>query len=180
MTMTQAPRDERTSAILIESARQLEHWRAALERLAAPETLASPAAWRVLEHYLGVALRATIDTAIERLRRRAAALAADLDRAGANDVDRVRAELLAIRRQYLRVETMIEFYADALATRAVEPIGSWLRACDHLATRAMAEILTPLGLQVPAVLTFADKGAGAAIWKMGIRLWDGTAENRSP
>jgi septum formation topological specificity factor MinE len=175
--MIQSARDERTAAILVETARQLEHWRLALERLAAPETLASPASWQLLEHYLGVALRASIDTATERLRRRIAVLAAGLDRAGPDDLDRLRAELLAIRQHYLRVETMIEFYADALATRATEPLGSWLRACDHLAARAMAEILTPLGLQVPAVLTFADKGAGAAIWKMGLRLWDGTVEN---
>jgi hypothetical protein len=175
--ITQSPRDARTDAILVETARQLEHWRLALERLAAPETLASPASWQLLEHYLGVALRTSINTATEQLRRRTTALSVDLDRAGPNDLDRLRAGLLGIRQHYLRVETMIEFYADALATRASEPMGSWLRACDHLATRAMAEILTPLGRQVPAVLTFADKGSGAAIWKMGLRLWDGTVEN---
>jgi hypothetical protein len=173
----QTARDARTDAILIETARQLEHWRLALERLAAPETVAPPTSWQMLEHYLGVALRATINTATERLRRRMVTLVGKLDRAGENDLDRLRAELLGVRQHYLRIETMIEFYADALATRAAEPMGSWLRACDHLATRAMAEILTPLGLQVPAVLTFADKGAGAAIWKMGLRLWDGTVEN---
>ncbi|HKY48459.1 MAG TPA: hypothetical protein VJQ79_10805, partial [Acidimicrobiia bacterium] len=76
-----------------------------------------------------------------------------------------------------RTETTVDFFADALATRASEPMGSWLRACDHLANRAMAEILVPLGRQVPAALTFSDKGAGAAIWKMGLRLWDGTVDN---
>jgi hypothetical protein len=100
-----------------------------------------------------------------------------VQRAGAGDVPRLRRELVAIRKLYHRTETTVDFFADALATRATEPMGSWLRACDHLATRAMAEVLKPLGHEVPAALTFADKGAGAAIWKMGLRLWDGSSKN---
>jgi hypothetical protein len=163
--------------VLIEAARQLEHWRLALERLGAPEVVASPSAWRTLEHYLGVSLRATLVEATSLLRRRIASVEAEVRAAGPGDLPRIRRSLLAVRRHYLRTETLVDFFADALATRAIEPMGSWLRACDHLASRAMSEILVPLGRPVPAVLSFSDKGAGAAIWKFGLRLWDGTTAN---
>jgi hypothetical protein len=168
---------ERAQAVLAELGRQVEHWRLAAERLAAPDAVASPAAWASIEHYLGVSLRATIAAATDQLRKRIALLAARLQHAGPADVPHLRAELVAIRRLYLRTETTVDFFADAIATRSTEPMGSWLRACDHLARRAMAEVLQPLGRQVPAALTFADKGAGAAIWKMGLRLWDGSVNN---
>lgn len=164
-------------AVLAEMTRQLEHWRLAAGRLADPNAIASPAAWRTLEHYLGVSLRTTISTATAELSRRIDTLAAQMHTASPGDTPRLRRELLAVRRLYLRTETTVDFFADALATRATEPMGTWLRACDHLATRAMTEVLQPLGKDVPAALTFADKGAGAAIWKMGLRLWDGTVSN---
>jgi hypothetical protein len=174
----QTPMPEAESqAVLAEMSRQVEHWSMAAERLAAAEAVASPQAWQMLEHYLGVSLRATIATATAQLRQRIATLTRQLQHAGARDVPRLRHELMAVRRLYIRTETTVDFFADAIATRATEPMGSWLRACDHLATRAMSEVLRPLGHDVPAALTFADKGAGAAIWKMGLRLWDGTVNN---
>jgi hypothetical protein len=172
-----ADRAASAQAVLAELARQLEHWRLATERLSAPEAVASEAAWASLEHYLGVALRATIASTTGQLRQRIARLATRVQSAGPADVTQLRSELVAVRRLYLRTETTVDFFADAIATRSTEPMGSWLRACDHLARRAMFEVLQPLGRQVPAALTFADKGAGAAIWKMGLRLWDGTAQN---
>jgi hypothetical protein len=71
----------------------------------------------------------------------------------------------------------VDFFADALATRASPELGALLRACDHIATRSMAEALTPLGRQVPAALSYLDAGMGASVLKAGLRLWDGTAEN---
>jgi hypothetical protein len=139
--------------------------------------VASQQAWTAMEHYLGVSLRATTAAVTSELRQRTAALIEQVKRAVEGDIPRLRRELAALRRLYHRTETTLDFFADAIATRATEPMGSWLRACDHLATRAMSEVLTPLGYQVPAALTFADKGAGAAIWKMGLRLWDGTVKN---
>jgi hypothetical protein len=177
MTTIAPARDAGTRAVLAEMSRQLEHWSLAAERLAAPDAVASQHAWQSLEHYLGVSLRATIAAATSELRQRAAALIEQVKRAVDADVPRLRRDLMILRRLYHRTETTVDFFADAIATRATEPMGSWLRACDHLATRAMAEVLTPLGHQVPAALTFADKGAGAAIWKMGLRLWDGTVNN---
>ncbi len=176
MTVTTRPVSA-PDAVLGELARQLEHWRLAAQRLADPNAVAAPAAWQTLEHYLGVSLRATIAAATAELGRRIDALAHRLATAGAADVSQLRRELLAVRHLYLRTETTVDFFADALATRTSEPMGSWLRACDHIAIRAMTEVLQPMGRDIPAVLTFADKGAGAAIWKMGLRLWDGTVRN---
>jgi hypothetical protein len=56
-------------------------------------------------------------------------------------------------------------------------MGALLRACDHIATRSMAEALSPMGREVPAALTYLDKGLGASILKAGLRLWDGSADN---
>ena len=92
-------------------------------------------------------------------------------------VAEVREALLGFRRAYTRAETSVDFFEDALSTRAAPEIGALLRACDHIATRSMAEALTPLGRQVPAALTYLDAGLGASVLKAGLRLWDGTAEN---
>jgi hypothetical protein len=161
-----------------ELARELAHWRLAATRLGELEAVAPIAAWQRLEHYLGVSLQLTIRTAVSRLERQGEHLDRGLreGRAGA-DLARLGAALLDFRRGYSRVETMVDFYADALATRAAPRIGALLRACDHIATRGMAEILAPLGRQVPAVLSYLDSGIGASILKAGIRLWDGTSDN---
>ena len=169
--------DSVARSVLAELERQLEHWRLAALRLADPAGVASQDAWQSLEHYLGVSLRASLAAATSDLSRRIDALAMALRNATLQETPRLRRDLLAVRRHYMRTETTVDFFADALATRSTEPLGSWLRACDHLATRAMTEVLEPLGKQVPAALTFADKGAGAAIWKMGLRLWDGSVRN---
>ena len=161
-----------------EFARECEHWKAAAERLADVDAVAPPSSWQALEHYLGVSLRGTLRAVVDRLLQ----MTADFERqlaAGGGDrgVDRLQGQLAAVRHAYLRAETTVDFYSDALATRASPRIGALLRACDHIATRSMAEALTPLGRQVPAALTYIDKGLGASILKAGLRLWDGTEEN---
>ena len=158
-----------------EFARECEHWKAAADRLADVEVVAPAAAWHALEHYLGVSLRGSLRAVVARLQH----LAADFERqlaAGAN-VEQLQARLVAVRQSYLRAETTVDFYSDALSTRASPRLGALLRACDHIATRSMAEALTPLGREVPAALTYIDKGMGASILKAGLRLWDGTEEN---
>jgi hypothetical protein len=125
-----------------------------------------------------VALRQTIGETLSRLRTNGERLRAEL--AGAAEVSelaRVRAGIMRYRREYLRAETTVDFYADALATRAAPRTGALLRACDHIATRSMSEALSPLGRQVPAVLSYLDAGLGASILKAGLRLWDGTSES---
>ena len=160
-----------------EFARECEHWKTAAERLADVESVAPAAAWQALEHYLGVSLRRSLGTIVGRLRR----VVGDFERtlaSGADvSVDQLQARLVAVRQAYTRAETTVDFFADALATRSSPRLGALLRACDHIATRSMAEALTPLGREVPAALTYLDKGLGASILKAGLRLWDGTEES---
>jgi hypothetical protein len=161
-----------------ELGRQLEHWRLAAQRLGELDGIAPEHAWLALEHYLGVALRETLGEMLGRVRRFAGEVASRLQSAStADDLVGVRRAIMELRRRYLRAETAFDFYADALATRASPRIAALLRACDHVATRSMAEALTPMGRQVPAALTYLDAGLGASILKAGLRLWDGTAES---
>ena len=173
-----APMATTFSDVRLELERQLEHWRQAALRLSDLDSVAPAPAWQSLEHYLGVSLRQTLDQSLARLRRAADAATSELATVSdENDLSRARARIMDLRQRYLRVETTIDFYADALATRAVPRMGALLRACDHMATTSMAEVLRPLGRQVPAALTYLDAGLGASILKAGLRLWDGTAEN---
>lgn len=167
-----------TRLLADEYARAIAHWRLAGRRLADVESVAPIAAWRGLEHYLGVSLHYTIRDAVARLDRQATALerrlTSAIDDAG---VAAIEGPLQDLRRSYVRVETMVDFFADALVTRASPRLGALLRACDHIATRGMAEMLAPLGRQVPAALSYLDRGLGASILKAGLRLWDGVSDN---
>lgn len=153
--------------------RQVAHWVSAAQRLTLDD-LASRDAWGNLEQYLGISLRKHLTGVIDRLRADAAALEAlqraARGRAGARETHR---KLVAFRRQYLRTETTLDFFADALATRTNPRLGALLRACDSLAHRSMAQLLDQLDETTPVALTYLDKGLGASILKAGLRLWDG-------
>jgi hypothetical protein len=160
----------------LEFARECEHWKAAAERLGDVDAVAPAPAWQALEHYLGVSLRGALRSVVSRLQR----MAGEFERQLAFDdraIEQLQAQLVAVRQAYMRAETTVDFYADALSTRASPRLGALLRACDHIATRSMAEALTPMGREVPAALTYLDKGLGASILKAGLRLFDGTEEN---
>lgn len=160
-----------------EFARECEHWTAAAQRLADVDAVAPPAAWQALEHYLGVSLRGALSAVVRRLATMAREFGQRLSGSTDDSVEQLQGRLVAVRQAYLRAETIVDFYSDALATRASPRLGALLRACDHIATRSMAEALTPMGREVPAALTYIDKGLGASILKAGLRLWDGTEEN---
>lgn len=154
-------------------ARQVEHWTTAASRLD-PDDLASPDAWNRLERYLGLALRRHLDGVIARLRRDADLLTAALRAAeGAAGLRDVHQRLLAFRRRFMRAETTLDFYADAINTRTSPRMAGLLRACDVLSHRSMSLLLDQLGHTTPVVLTYVDKGLGASILKAGLRLWDG-------
>lgn len=160
-------------AIALQTERQVAHWALAAARLKLDD-LASPQAWGHLEQYLGVSLRKHLTGVIDSLHRQAEALTA-LQRAARSAAAQaeVRRKLLDFRRQYLRTETTLDFFADAINTRTNPQMAALLRACDTLVHRSMSQLLDQLGKPTPVALTYVDKGLGASILKAGLRLWDG-------
>ena len=162
-------------AIRAQTERQVAHWSLAASRLALDD-LAAPEAWGRLEQYLRVSLRRHLQGVIDRVRAAADALSALSRSAQApSEVVEVQRRLLAFRRQFLRAETTLDYFADAIATRTNTESAALLRACDALAYRSMAQILDQIGKPTPVVLTYIDKGLGASILKAGLRLWDAGA-----
>ena len=160
-------------AVRAQTDRQVAHWSVAASRLNLND-LAAPEAWSRLEQYLGVSLRRHLQGVIDRVREGADVLNA-MSRAAHTPAALValRRQLLAFRRQYLRAETTLDYFADAIATRTNPESSALLRACDTLAYRAISQILDQTGKPSPVVLTYIDKGLGAKILKAGLRLWDG-------
>jgi hypothetical protein len=170
--------NDRNIAIKTQIARQVAHWTNAAARLQNLDDLASPESWNGLERYLGLSLRRHLADVVTHLNREASLLqSALLAASSSGDYFAVRKKLLSFRNRYTRVETTLDFYADAINTRTSARISGYLRACDTLAHRSMAQLLDPLGKSTPVVLTYLDKGLGASILKAGMRLWDGTSLN---
>lgn len=163
---------DRVTAIRLHTDRQVVHWALAASRLTLDD-LAAPEAWNRLEQYLGMSLRKHLSGVIERLQREAEALVA-LQRAAYSitALADLRCRLLAFRRQFLRTETTLDYFADAINTRTNTKMAALLRACDTLAQRSMTQLLDQLGKSTPPTLTYLDKGLGASILKAGMRLWD--------
>lgn len=169
---------EMPAAISVQLARQVAHWGEAAARLQTLDDLAAPAAWSSLESYLGLSIRRHLTEVVGQLGQEARSLQAGLAAARtAGDLEAVRRQLLVFRRRYARVETTLDFYADAINTRTNARLAGYLRACDSLTHRSMAQALEPLGKPTPVVMTYIDKGLGASILKAGLRLWDGTHLN---
>jgi hypothetical protein len=165
-------------AIKTQVARQVAHWIAAASRLQDLDDLASRAAWNSLEQYLGLSVRRHLSSIVARLNREAALLQiACASACTTTELAAIRRQLMNFRNRYLRVETTLDFYADAINTRTNPRIAGYLRACDTLVYRSMSQILDPIGKPVPVVLTYIDKGLGASILKAGLRLWDGSGLN---
>jgi hypothetical protein len=163
------------AAIRAQLGRQVAHWATATSRLQKPADLASETTWSNLERYLGVTIRQHLALAVEKLQRHGSVLRASFDAASSlAELEEVRRRLLDFRRRYLRTETTLDFYADAINTRTSPAMGARLRACDSLAHRSMAMVLDQLGKPTPVALTYIDKGMGASILKAGLRLWDGS------
>src|SRR6476661_6710043 len=104
-----------SSAVRAQLARQVAHWIAATERLQDPEEIASEASWSYLERYLGVTLRGNLTASVGRLQRQAAILKAAFEAAQSlADMEAVQRRLLDFRCRYLRTETTLEFFAEAI------------------------------------------------------------------
>jgi hypothetical protein len=161
-------------AVRTQVARQVAHWRGAVIALEDLANFASPDAWSRLERYLGQSLRANLQSAVSRLARDGDVLAAELRAAEtADELELVRRHVVRFRRQFLRVETGLDFYGTAVQDRSSPKLAALLAACDILAGRALESILTPLGKPIPPVLTYIEGGFGASVLRAGLRLWDG-------
>lgn len=153
-------------------ARQANHWLLACERLASLDHLASPHAWQGLQHATGTLLK-------ESMRQRVREVVAEGQelqqyiRQQYLSAGELKNRVLRLRARYLKAEETIHFFTIAINSRTTEGVSALLRACDILSTKSMEPVLQPLGQAVPPVLTYVDKGVGAAILKAGLRLWDG-------
>src|SRR5262249_45988053 len=126
-----------STAVHTQLSRQVDHWTAAASGLESFDDFAPPAAWNGLEQYLGLSIRNHLSSVIDRLKRQGAQLRTALGAAStAAELAAVRRQLLAFRHLYLRAETTIEFYADAVRTRTSPTVAALLRACDTLAHRS--------------------------------------------
>jgi len=160
-------------------ARQVAHWSIAASELSDLSRLASNVGWRSLERYLGVAIEKSLRESVVHLNREANALEAELAAADTPArVQKLHSELIAFRGRFLAVEKQLDFYGDAVNSRTDERLGTYLRACDTLAFRAMDTVLRPLGRRPPPVLTYFEPGLGASILKADLPLWD--SRTRSP
>lgn len=157
-------------ALVRQTQSEATHWRLASEALADLDAVAAPEAWGALEGYLNHRVR-------DRLTGLVGALVAEgraVERMAAqgHDVEATRRATLRLRRRYLQVETVLDYYGDAINTRTNPAMRALLRGYDTLASDSMAATLAPLGIDAPPALVYVDKGLGAAILRAGIRLWD--------
>ena len=83
--------------------------------------------------------------------------------------------MLALRRRYFQVETVLDFYGDAVGTRTNPQLAAVLRGLDTLAADSLDVILRPLGIEPPPTLVYLGEGRGASILKASMRLWDQTS-----
>jgi hypothetical protein len=168
--MTEAANDDADSADRRQLATEAEHWHGAAVALADLDTIAAPAAWAGLEDYLRLRIRDQLASIVAGLVAEAASVAAAVGREP--DTELARQRLLAVRRRYIQVETVLDFYGDAVATRTNPTLGAILRGLDVIAGDSLAQILDRLDIEVPPAVVYVDKGLGAAILRNGVRLWD--------
>src|SRR6266498_796166 len=170
---------ELQAAIKTQLSRQVTHWTEAAARLTDLNDLASSTAWQSLERYLGLSIQHHLTTVVAQLVREGEVLKATLGAAVSQpDLLMVRRQLLVFRNRYTRVETTLKFFADAINTRTNPRISGYLRACDILAYRSMAQLLDQLNKPTPSAFSYFEYGSiGAAVLRAYLRLWDGTGVN---
>lgn len=149
---------------------EVAHWRLAVEALADLDVVAAPEAWGALEDYLQRSVRDRLCGVVAALTAEGQALQRMLN--SGRDLADVRRGLLRLRGRYLQVETVLDFYGDAINSRTNPQLRALLRGYDTLAGDSMAAILTRVGIDPPLALVYLDRGLGAAILRAGIRLWD--------
>lgn len=155
--------------------RQVAHWEGAAERLDDFEASATSQAWNSLERYLGLTLRGELREARDQLKREATAVRAAFNAARtAEALERVAEAVGLLRDRYLQTELLVDYYVDAVRSRANPELGAQLHACDFMAELALAGPLERIGRKPPPVMTYFKPGIGAAILRIGTPLWDGS------
>ncbi len=149
---------------------ELAHWRLAAEALTDLDAVAAPEAWQALEHYLQRRVRDRLSEVVAVLVAEGRALHRKLGDGG--HPEEIRQAVLRLRTRYLQVETILDFYGDAVNSRTNPALRGLLRGYDTLASDSMAAVLGRLGIESPPALVYLDRGLGAAILRAGIRLWD--------
>jgi hypothetical protein len=157
-------------ALRQQTAAEARHWLLAAEALADLDAVAAPEAWASVEDYLRNHVRGRLSGLVAALVSEATVLVRAGEAGG--EIGRLRRDVLQLRAHYLQVETVLDFFGDAISSRTSPELRNLLRGFDALASDSMARTLTPLGLPSPPALVYVDKGLGAAILRAGIRLWD--------
>src|SRR5262249_1341818 len=71
-----------------------------------------------------------------------------------------------------QVETVLEFYGDAVGTRTNPRLGAILRGLDAIAGDSLDMILRRLDIDAPPAVVYLDKGLGPSTLRSHARLWD--------
>jgi hypothetical protein len=153
--------------------RQTAHWVAAARVFRDAEEFASADAWRSVEQAVGLPLRRQLGGTVEELLRLGTS-ATELVARARRDGDSLRQAFGAVqlfRRRYAQVEVTLDFFGDAVNSRTSGPLRIALGSLDRLAVESMSAPLLKARVPVPPVLTYLDKGMGASILRVGIRLW---------
>jgi hypothetical protein len=153
--------------------RQLAHWRAAARTFRDAEEFASLEAWKSVERDVGAPLRERMHAAVEELIAlgdATARLVADARRDSAA-LTAAKAGVQRFRRQFVQVDTTLDFLGDAVNTRTSPLLRRALSTLDQLALASMAPPLQAANKPVPRALVYQDKGTGASILRAGVRLW---------
>jgi hypothetical protein len=153
-----------------QAAAEVAHWRLGVEALADLDAVAAPEAWGALEEYLQRNVRQRLTGVVAALGAEAQALQRMLD--SGRDLADIRSGVLRLRGRYLQVETILDFYGQAISSRTNPRLRAQLRGYDVLAGDSMAAVLGRVGIDPPLALVYLDSGLGAAILRAGVRLWD--------
>ena len=138
--MTDLAPDRQTEAELV-------HWQLAVEALADLDTMAAPEAWQALEDYLQRQVRGRLSEVVAVLVAEGKALHRSLGAGG--DPAAIRQAVLRLRARYLQVETILDFFGDAVNSRTNPALRGLLRGYDTLAGDSMAVVLEPAGHRRP-------------------------------
>lgn len=149
---------------------EVAHWRTAVAGLADMDAVAAPDSWTAMETYLQRSVRARLEGIVAQLDTEGRTLEEKLD--SGRDLADIRRGVLDLRRRYLQVETVLDFYGDAINSRTSPRLRDMLRGYDVLASDSLAALLGRVGIEPPLALVYIDTGLGAAILRAGIRLWD--------